>query len=290
MTSNVNVSSRISLSRFPLNGLVLTGGQSRRMGVDKATINYRGKPHGEYSFDLLIRHCDRVFYSVAADQPVENTPMPVIYDRLKDSGPIAGIHAALLEDSTSGWLVLACDLPMIHDDVIEALIAERDPEYLATAYVSEHDGLPEPLCAIYEPAMLAQLTEFMRGGTVCPRKLLMNSKVKLIKLPRGNALINANDPCESDVARRALGENPDAAISIQLRYFASLKDAVGRSTEELSSMAKTPQDLYRDLRERYGFSLDASLVRYAVNGAFVPGSTNLKSGDEVVFIPPVAGG
>lgn len=274
---------------FPLKGVVLTGGRSQRMGADKSKINYRGLPHGEYCFELLSRHCDDVFYSVAADGEGSAFAGPVIKDVLSNVGPLAGIHAALSADKAVGWLVLACDLPFVDDAVIAALIAERDPEFLATTYVSSRDGLPEPLCTIYEPAMLSQINEFMAGGTLCPRKLLMNARVKQVKLTKDNALANANNPAERDNAQDALAQNVPTK-QIKLRYFASLKDAAGKSFEELSTNAMTPDELYLQLKERYGFSIGQSLVKFAVNGTFVKPTATLKSGDEVVFIPPVAGG
>ena len=48
--------------------------------------------------------------------------------------------------------MLACDLPFLADETLRHLIEHRDPSRLATAYRSSHDGLPEPLCAIWEPA------------------------------------------------------------------------------------------------------------------------------------------
>ena len=47
--------------------------------------------------------------------------------------------------------MLACDLPLLDAATLEHLLRARDPRRAATAYRSSHDGLPEPLCAIYEP-------------------------------------------------------------------------------------------------------------------------------------------
>jgi molybdenum cofactor guanylyltransferase len=55
--------------------------------------------------------------------------------------------------------VLACDLPFLTDAALAQLLEERDPTALATAYRSAHDGLPEPLCAIWEPAAAAALAQ-----------------------------------------------------------------------------------------------------------------------------------
>ncbi len=79
-------------------------------------------------------------------------------------------------------------------------------------------------------------------------------------------------------------------ISIKIRYFASLRDARGVATEQRAIPAVNAMDLYRDLQNTYGFRLDPSEVRVAINGHFAPMQTRLCHGDELAFIPPVSGG
>lgn len=77
---------------------------------------------------------------------------------------------------------------------------------------------------------------------------------------------------------------------IKLQYFALLREQRGLSSETLDTKAATPTAVYEELRARHPFTLPADRVRAAVNGQFVAGNTKLNDGDEVVFIPPVAGG
>ena len=79
-------------------------------------------------------------------------------------------------------------------------------------------------------------------------------------------------------------------MKVKLTYFAVLREQRGLSHEEIETDCVTASDLYTDLKERHGFSLDSNLVTVALNGAFQPMETPLSDGDEVVFIPPVAGG
>ncbi|HUG12285.1 MAG TPA: MoaD/ThiS family protein [Opitutaceae bacterium] len=81
-----------------------------------------------------------------------------------------------------------------------------------------------------------------------------------------------------------------APLKLRLQYFAFLRERRGLSQEELVTSAATPAGLYAELSERHGFTLPAERVRVAVNGEFAELTHPLKSGDEVVFIPPVAGG
>ena len=78
--------------------------------------------------------------------------------------------------------------------------------------------------------------------------------------------------------------------TITVEYFAILREQRGLSRESLVTTAATPSELYDALRVEHGFTLPAERVRAAVNGEFVQSQTGLNDGDEVVFIPPVAGG
>jgi molybdopterin synthase sulfur carrier subunit len=78
-------------------------------------------------------------------------------------------------------------------------------------------------------------------------------------------------------------------MSITVLYFASLRDAAGRDSEQVPLPASL-RGLYDDLRSRHGFSLPAEKLRVAVDGAFASWDTMLRDGSEIAFIPPVSGG
>lgn len=78
--------------------------------------------------------------------------------------------------------------------------------------------------------------------------------------------------------------------TIEIRYFAILREQRGQATETLETDAPDAAALYSRLRAEYGFTLPADRLRAAINGEFVPWTAPLANGDEVVFIPPVAGG
>lgn len=78
---------------------------------------------------------------------------------------------------------------------------------------------------------------------------------------------------------------------IKVRYFAMLRDLAGKSLDEVAiGPGDTPHQVYEQLRTRYMFPLTVGEIRVAINDEFADFSTTLKPGDEVTFIPPVAGG
>ena len=190
----------------PLHGLVLAGGRSSRMQTDKAALTYGERPQLAEAFDLVARHVSRAFISVRADQVDEPTRAgyPQIVDGARGRGPIAGIIAAQSRYPDAAWLVVACDLPRLDDATLDDLIARRDAGRLATAFRSRVDGLPEPLCAIYETASCEAILAHVAAGRDCPRKFLMAHEVALLDPRHPSALDNANTPREAEAARAAL--------------------------------------------------------------------------------------
>lgn len=182
----------------PVYGLVLAGGRSTRMGRDKAALRYAGRTQLERAMALLAPHVVRAYVSVRRDQQADavRAPFPQIHDRHEGLGPIAGILAAQHEHPEAAWLVLACDLPLLDAATITHLLAARERSALATAYRSSHDGLPEPLCAIYEPRSRAALADYVARGKDCPRKFLISAGAHLLDEPNPRALDNINTPAE----------------------------------------------------------------------------------------------
>jgi molybdenum cofactor guanylyltransferase len=284
------------MSAPELYGLVLTGGRSRRMQRDKASLPYAGKSQLARAMDLLTPLVARCFVSVRADQLSD--PQRAAYDTIADVrpnlGPIGGIHAALHAYPDQAWLILACDLPFLDRATLQHLIEHRASARVATAYRSSSDALPEPLCAIFEPRSRQIIEEWLAQGQQCPRTLLARTDVELLGLPNPRALDNVNTGEEYAAAKATLGGSAPASTQtlrrLSVRYFALLREQAGRSAEELETQASTPRELYEELRHRRGLTLAPEFLRVAVNDEFGDWRSPLADGDTVVFLPPVAGG
>src|SRR5579883_2977572 len=280
----------------PLYGLALAGGRSSRMQRDKAALEYAGRTQLERAMELMMPLVERAFVSVRRDQTGD--PLRARFAQIVDSGevdgPIAGIVAAQTRHPDAAWLVLACDLPLLDQQTLEHLLRSRRPEKQATAYRSSHDGLPEPLCAIYEPSSREAIRAYLASGRDCPRKFLINSDTELIEQPEPGALDNVNTPKEYGSAldrvqssSRTLPAAHERASTdarqINVQYYALLREQAGRSSESLVTAAGTPRELYEELRQRYPFSLAPEMLRVAVNSEFADWERRLQEGDSVVF-------
>jgi molybdopterin-guanine dinucleotide biosynthesis protein A len=182
----------------PLAALVLAGGRSRRMQRDKAALQYDGEAQLARAVRQVRALVPDTYVSVRADQLDDplRASYPRIVDGLADAGPVAGILAAQAAHPGHAWLVVAVDLPLLDGDTLQRLLEARDPAALATAYRSAQDGLPEPLCAVWEPRSRGPLATFVEAGRTCPRKFLITHGAHLLDLHAPAALANVNTPGE----------------------------------------------------------------------------------------------
>ena len=180
-----------------IHGLILTGGYSKRMGQDKALISDGNQTALEKIYDLLRHSLEEVFVSVRADQKVEEkrSEFNLIIDQNQYSGPMAGILSAFNSYPNIAWLIVACDMPHLDKETIDQLIQNRNKEKVATLFISPKDGLPEPLCSIYEPLFFETVSNDNRLiENNSPRDTLIRMDTVLIQPKNPKSLINTNYP------------------------------------------------------------------------------------------------
>jgi molybdopterin-guanine dinucleotide biosynthesis protein A len=189
----------------PLNGLVLAGGKSKRMGTDKGSMQWHGKEQRYYMADMLEPFCEEVFISCRTEQEKEIDPKyKTLTDTFLNLGPYGGILTALRSQRDKAWLVIACDLPLMNEETLRYLIEHRDPKEIATTYESPYDGFPEPLIAIWDPGSYAVLLNFLGKGITCPRKVLINSEKAILQPQYPEALMNMNTPDDAERVKEIL--------------------------------------------------------------------------------------
>jgi molybdopterin-guanine dinucleotide biosynthesis protein A len=194
-----------SRGNAPVKGLVLAGGRSTRMGVDKCALELHGAPQARYCIDLLQQFLPETWVSARTDQRglPSLAALPLLEDRYEGIGPVSGVLSAMEAQPEAAWLVLACDLPLADARGVRALLDGRDPERLGTAYMAS-DGFFEPLFAIYEPAMQPWLRERLGRGRYGLREALADADVRLLCPPDEQTLINVNTPEDLERVRRAI--------------------------------------------------------------------------------------
>lgn len=185
----------------PINGLVLAGGKSVRMGTDKGKLNFYGKEQRLYAIELLEKHQLKTYLSVRGEQDVslENK----INDSFLGLGPFGAICSAFQHNPNTAWLVLATDLPFVNSNLIKLLLEKRNPSKIATTLKGKGQEFPEPLITIWEPKSYTLLLNYLAQGYSCPRKVLINSDVEIVEV-EDYFIRNINTPNEFKNAQKEI--------------------------------------------------------------------------------------
>lgn len=128
-----------------LTGIILAGGQSRRMGMPKGLFLINGKPMIRYVFEAIKPFCNEVLV-VANTGDYDFLKLPVFNDIIKGKGPLTGIYTGLHFSGSSANLFMPCDMPFISAAVIEHLLENAENSEIV---IPELKSKWFPLCGIY---------------------------------------------------------------------------------------------------------------------------------------------
>ena len=196
---SVHIAALIQEKKAIVNGLVLVGGKSSRMGTNKSALDYHGIPQKTFAKNILENNKLETYFSVQNTSENEHE----ISDTFLNLGPFGGICSAFQTDPNAAWLVLATDLPFIDETVIQLLLEKRNPSKVATAIKGKGNEFVEPLITIYEPKAYPILLQYLAQGYSCPRKMLINSDVEIVEID-ASFIRNVNTPKEFELAKREI--------------------------------------------------------------------------------------
>jgi molybdopterin-guanine dinucleotide biosynthesis protein A len=186
----------------PVLGLVLAGGRSSRMGVDKGLLDYHGRPQRVWLRDLLATRCDAAFLSLSARQAAGIDDAGVIVDDPRyETSPMGALLTASDAHPGAAWFVLSCDLAYFDAGCLNNLFDARDSARAGTAFVIPELGQPEPLATLYEAAFVATLPEQYAAGERSLRRALHRAGVKLIDAGATHCAQSVDTPEAADRAR-----------------------------------------------------------------------------------------
>jgi molybdopterin-guanine dinucleotide biosynthesis protein A len=182
--------------------LILAGGQSSRMGRDKALISVEGVPLIRRVYDAADRCVDSVcvvtpwpgryqFVLPAECQFIQEVPAP----EGGSAGPLVGFVQGLGQAATDWVLLLACDLPRLRAEVLQAAIAtlpHASPDTVAVLPRSEKGW--EPLCGFYHRRCFSELIAFVAQGGRSFQSWLEGRSVMELVLADASVLFNCNTP------------------------------------------------------------------------------------------------
>ena len=155
----------------PLDGVVLAGGSSRRLGLDKALLRFGDAPLLKIVVDRITQVCDHVV--VAMDRPERYRELrlsaKLVADAAPGLGPISGLQSGLQACDAEHILVVACDLPFLNVELLR-FMADLPRSYQALVPWSESRW--QPLCAIYARSCLKVVDVMVSAGGGSMHQLL----------------------------------------------------------------------------------------------------------------------
>ena len=191
----------------PLDGIVLAGGQSRRLGIDKALLSLGGAPLLQTVVQRVSQVCPRVI--VAVDRPGRYRRLGLaarfVADASPGLGPLAGLQSGLRACSTGHALVVACDLPFLNVELLRYMVGlPRSYQ----ALLPRSDGRDHPLHAVYARSCLPEVDALLAAGGGSMKHLLDRLDVRRLDDrdlrridPDGLSLLNLNEEPDLERAR-----------------------------------------------------------------------------------------
>jgi molybdopterin-guanine dinucleotide biosynthesis protein A len=212
------VAKRVEVER-PISAAVLAGGQSRRMGTDKALLPLRpgDPPLLRLVLDRVEAVADDVLI-VASERPAYGRfGVPIVADRFGDGGTLGGIATALATARHEHCLVVGCDLPFLNPLLLAWMVEQpRDYDVLIPRLPGEsrqgHGFVLQTLHAVYGRACLPAIERRLSAGRRQVIGFFEDVRVRTIEPervrrfdPEFRSFFNANTPEAAEEARRLLG-------------------------------------------------------------------------------------
>ena len=149
-------------SILTVSGIVLVGGQSSRLGMDKSFINVNGQSLIEHIVAKLTRLSDDVIIVTNSPDEYDHLEARLIGDIYPGKGALGGIYSGLRAAANAYSLVVACDMPFLDLNLLRyMIILAREHDVV----IPRIGGLPEPLHAIYSKSCLEPIDRLLaRGG------------------------------------------------------------------------------------------------------------------------------
>jgi len=200
-------------------GVVLCGGESSRMGIDKCTIDYHGEPQWLFMAKMLGPLCHEVVVSCRKEQVNQFKNSLTDLNRVSicpdqesfgGQGPMSGVISAFGRFPKYSLLVVGCDYPLLSIKDLEPLIQSRSNQADAVCYHLKAESLDIPFPAVYELSIASKLKTLFAEGDYSLRTALKTEKTVRLEPPNPDHLLSANTPEEVALMReRIKGRSPN---------------------------------------------------------------------------------
>jgi molybdopterin-guanine dinucleotide biosynthesis protein A len=177
--------------RDEIEGFILTGGRSRRMGTDKSQLLFQGQSFVERIAAELFPVTPSVKL-VGDNSPASQLKLHTVSDIYSQWGALGGVHAALSACSANWALIVACDFPFVTSELFAKLASLRG-DFEAVAPI-QSDGIPQPLCSLYRLQPCLKLAEeLIKSDERKPIALLQSLRTRWVEFSELSELAGAKN-------------------------------------------------------------------------------------------------
>jgi len=189
-----------------VSAVLLAGGESRRMGKDKATLLFRTEPLGrkEPLWRIQVNRLRKlapveILISARNDPPWRPADVSFVADARPSRGPVSGISAALAQSTTTHLLTLAIDMPFMNEQYLRALCRRIEPGRGIIPVIGER---AEPLAAIYPMEVRSDFAAALSGLDFSLQKLakelLSKERLRVVRVKKDEEALfrNLNEPMD----------------------------------------------------------------------------------------------
>ena len=180
--------------------IIMAGGRSRRMGVDKSLLPLNNKPMVEAIYEQLQGSFSQVLISSNEKEKLAFLGLKVVPDKQTGQGPLMGIASALEVSANELNFVIACDIPYVDLRCVREMLKQAHGVDIVVPTVGE--GQYEPLFAIYRKSSLKAINELLSVGKRKIRDVFQHCKVKYINLDLPQNFANINTMAEYNEYRK----------------------------------------------------------------------------------------
>ena len=189
---------------------IIAGGQSRRMGRDKAFVDLAGKALIEHVIERSA-NLGQAETILITNKPAQyaHLGLPMHRDILPNKGSLGGIYTALVQAGSPEVLVLACDMPFVNTDLLRYMVDQISADI--DIIVPTVDGYPQGLHAIYRRTCIEPITEQLAADRLKIIRFYDRMRVRYLDEtdyavfdPQGRSFANLNTPEELANAEQLL--------------------------------------------------------------------------------------
>jgi molybdenum cofactor guanylyltransferase len=191
--------------------IVLAGGKSKRMGVDKSLLPFRGKPLIQHVCDQVRPHFDEILIAGGENRQFGFLEAPVVPDEVPDQGPLRGIASALAASCHDLNFVIACDVPFVNCVLLRTLLQESHGYDCVVPVTVE--GHYEPLFAIYRKSALPGMLHALEEGKRRVIAAFPHCRVKAVAFSGLDGIENINTMSDYNMLTHGMDINPTNQIS-----------------------------------------------------------------------------